>query len=145
MQIPKYKIKLPSRREMPFDASGRLKPNGPDFAEPPGIQPDIEGLPWKRLGPDSWTSEAQRAVVKDFIQTLIADNPAFSGWEVVEKNTLSRSAERPMNPYLIISLVRKSDASEISCAIEFDATSRSEIAYFTSRLSLVGPSLLAQL
>lgn len=144
--LPKPKLERPSRRRMPFDASGRLKPEGPEFTEPPGTQPDIKGLPWKRLGFDSWTNVDQRALVMDFICDLMADNfPTFNGWQVIEKNSSPRnSALRPPNPFLIVKLRRKSDGQFFETTIDFPKAVRDDLVQFENRVALLGPGLLAQ-
>ncbi len=144
--LPKGRVTRPSRRRMPFDASGRLIPEGPEFTEPPGVQPDIKGLPWSRVGFDSWTSEAQRTIVKDFIRKLMADNfPTYNGWEVIEKNSnLRTSALRSKNPFLIIKLRQISDGAFVEVAIDFVKTDRDDATQFAAQVALAGPALLAQ-
>lgn len=144
--LPKPKLKRPSRRQQLYDASGRLKPNGPEFTEPPGVQPDIEGLPWKRVGLNSWTSEAQRTVVKRFLISFLAVNKAsFSGvWEVIERNTgLRTTAVRLANPILLIKVARN-DGEFVEVALDFLKHERDDIEQFEAKVLLVGPSLLAQ-
>ena len=142
---PKEKITRPTSRNMPFDASGRLKPNGPEFFEPAGIRPDIKDLPWKRRDYDSWTSEAQRAVVKEFLRVLLEEHfPKFDGWEVEEKNSAVRSAGvRPKNPFLVIKVRRLADGVFFEVAIDFTKEMRDDIDAFTARIALAGPALIA--
>lgn len=144
--LPKPKLERPSRRRMPFDASGRLKPEGPEFTEPPGVQPDIDGLPWKRLSFDSWTSEPQRAIIKNFIRQLLANNfPTFIAWEVIERNSSPRLGTlRPLNPFLIVRLTRKSDGQIFESSIDFPKNIRDDLVQFEARVALLGPGLLAQ-
>lgn len=144
--LPKPKLVRPTRRRMPYDASGRLKPNGPEFTEPPGPQPDIAGLPWKRIGFNSWTSEAQRTIVKDFIREFFADNfPTFNQWEVIEINSGQRQSVLKLPaPILRIRVMRKEDGAWFEVAVSFEEASRTDLSAFASRLALAGPSLLAQ-
>jgi len=144
--LPKPKLTRPSRRSMPFDASGRLKPDGPEFVGPLGTQPDIKKLPWTRLSFDSWTTIEQRAIVMVFLVRFFQDNfPVFNGWSVIEKNSSPRSsALRPLNPYLIIRVKRKSDEQVFEVSIDYPKNVRDSEILFAARTAAAGPALLAQ-
>lgn len=145
--LPKPKLERPSRRRMIYDASGRLKPNGPEFTEPPGTQPDIEGLPWKRIGFNSWTSEAQRTVVKNFLISFLATNSdAFNGWQVIERNTTQRqSVLRLPNPILVIRATRVGSDGFAEVSLDFLRHEREDLTQFEAKVALAGPALLAQI
>lgn len=144
--LPKPKLTRPSRRRMPYDARGELKPDGPEFTEPPGVQPDIKGLPWTRIGFNSWTSEAQRTIVKNFIKAFFQTHfPTYNEWEVIETNSgVRQSTLRTPTPRLRIRVKRLSDGAWFEVSLHFEKAVRDDPVAFAAHVALAGPSLLAQ-
>jgi hypothetical protein len=121
------KITRPSNERMPFDTSGRLKPEGPGPL-PEGFldAPDIEGFPWTRKRGDEWTTPEFRAGVFAWIATFFADRNWPIAWDVTEKATADRSAVRLQEDklYLVIGVQRKSDGERFEVSVIFRADQR---------------------
>lgn len=140
------KEEAPSSRRMPFDASGRLLPDGPEHPTS-HLAPDIKGLPWDRRPNREWTMPDQRALVLDAIKTWMAYHRAtIRTWKVVERDNTERSAIRSTEPTLVFTFVLK-DGWTANIGASFPKYVRDDktLAQFATRIHDVGVALQAMI
>lgn len=123
------KIIRPSNERMPFDSSGRLKPEGPGPL-PEGFlhAPDIEGLAWTRKRGDEWTTPEFRQLVFNWLILFFRERDWAIKWDVTEKATADRSAVRLHEDklYLVFGITRKSDDQRFEVSVIFTSHQRED-------------------
>lgn len=127
------KEETPPSRRLPFDASGRLLPNGPEFPTSHEA-PDIKGLPWDRRPNREWTQPEHRALVLEVIRKWMHKySDGLSTWKVIERDCTERSTLRLLDPRLVFQFTMK-NGEAVEIGVSFPKYVRDETLQFQLRL-----------
>lgn len=134
-------------RQSPYDAKGVLRPEGPRWPAEllaPDIGRFVTQRQWRRRRGDEWTTARERAMILDWLATLIADHPEWGRWEVDEKFGLPRSPQGTIDPFLRVRVYTfRTNLLVQEASISFRREEVDDADVFRSKLALLRQALEA--